>query len=47
MAYIKSLDKIKETPFDYEIKNQCEKLLEYCKIGKYNALKTNLRKESR
>ena len=37
--YKNLLDKIKETPFDYEIKNQCEKLLEYCKIGKYNALK--------
>ena len=26
--YKNLLDKIKETPFDYEIKNQCEKLLE-------------------
>lgn len=37
--YKNLLDKIKETPFDYEIKNQCEKLLAYCKTGKYNALK--------
>ena len=33
------LKKLKETPFDDKIKQECEEILMYCRNGKYNALK--------